>query len=145
MDLDSAISEVRVYKARLDMLGKDAPREAFKAARKAVRAKKRIVLEILYIRQYFCNGYTIHPNQIVSPKMLTREGLCNRSVLQFICACLRNLIAIRDSDNSIGLHMSPLDFLRWRLSVYCRFHKHEAQANLTCKSNITMRGCIQAL
>ncbi|KAG7110118.1 hypothetical protein HYQ44_011281 [Verticillium longisporum] len=72
------------------------------------------ISEIRLIRKCFLEGVTIHPNQLISKKFMPRQGLCKRWLLYSICLKLTRLLAIRHdtAPGAIGLHMSPIDFIR---------------------------------
>ncbi|KAL9946596.1 hypothetical protein D7B24_001848 [Verticillium nonalfalfae] len=72
------------------------------------------ISEIRLIRKCFLEGVTIHPNQLISKKFMPKQGLCKRWLLYSICLKLTRLLAIRHdtAPGAIGLHMSPIDFIR---------------------------------
>lgn len=138
LDLALFVSQLQNAKNRLAMLGDDAPKATRDAAMEAVKRNRTAVTQIRVIRRYFEDGYTVHPNQIVSPKQLPKDGLCKRYVLYTMCLNLRQLLAIRDRNKEIGLCMSPLDFLRWRISVTCQKHHHG-------NNELNIRSCLKRL
>ncbi|KAF3351771.1 hypothetical protein VD0002_g8447 [Verticillium dahliae] len=78
------------------------------------RQFRSAISEIRLIRKCFLEGVTIHPNQLISKKFMPKQGLCKRWLLYSICLKLTRLLAIRHdtAPGAIGLHMSPIDFIR---------------------------------
>jgi hypothetical protein len=128
LNLDNAIRRLRTAKEKYGMLTELTPNSIREDTRRALATASRRVNQIILIQSFFANGYTVHPNQLVGPAQLPLEGFCTRSTLYILAICFRRLISIRDRDKKIGLHMSPIDFLRWRLAVMCKDHNHKNQA-----------------
>lgn len=98
-------------------LGGNGTRQQLEDIENRIKQCGRIINEIKVIRKYFCEGKTIHPNQLIAKRFMPGDGrgLCaKRYILYNICNDFRRLIALRDSD-TVGLRMSPVDFFRWRL------------------------------
>ncbi|KAH6670325.1 hypothetical protein F5X68DRAFT_265065 [Plectosphaerella plurivora] len=127
LNLDAAIIKLREARDRSNAVNATTPASVRESVRRALKHTQSTLHMILMIRQYFANGYTFHPNQLVGPEQLPPNGFCTRALLYMLALCFRRLIAIRDKDTTTGLNMSPIDFLRWRLAVHCQGHDHARQ------------------